>query len=274
MKHFLIKTLIFALVAGGYFQYKSYRLTRHDRYKSRVLGSEVYFSIDKSRKKHKARKVLLGDSVGKQLFDNTEENDTVNSLACNQAISLAGQYILLNNYIKAGNVVDTVYIFYLPFTFSNNLDQIFTYNYFIKPFYRDEYKPLLFPAARKAIDKVPFTGISQFAAVLTSDWSPEYKVEEDRKTFLSPISIEYLHKIVDLSKRKHFKIKLVSGPISYNKEALVEAFDKKEISRNGFDDLFEGYFESIIYLDESNFLDGTHLIHPEKFKNRYKNLIR
>lgn len=275
MKHFLVKTLIFALVAAGIFQFKSYRLMRHDKYRERVLGSEVYYSIDKSKKRHKARKILLGDSVGKQLFDNTEENDTVNSLACNQAISMAGQYILLDNYLKAGNAIDTVYVFFLPFSFSNNLDQIFTYNYFVKQFDRNEYQHLISGVARQQLDKIPLTGIAQFPAVLTSNWAPDYQPEKESSSrFLSPVSVDYLHKMLNLAKKHHFKLVLRAAPVSEKKKREVAMLDKGEIAKYHLQDAFKGYFESIIYIEEKHFMDGTHLIHPENFKGLYKNTIK
>ena len=50
MKHFVLKTLFFVLVAIGIFQIKSSLMMRDGRYTKKVLGSEVYFSIEKSKK--------------------------------------------------------------------------------------------------------------------------------------------------------------------------------------------------------------------------------
>lgn len=274
MKHFVVKTFIFVLIAVGIFHIKSFYLLRDNKYTKKVFGQEVYYSIDKSKKKNKARKVLLGDSVGKQMYDNLEENDTINSLACNQAISVAGQYILLHNYLEAGNTIDTAYIFFTPFSFVNNLDQIFTYNYFVKPFYRDEYKSLFTPLVKQQVAKIPYTDIAWYPAILTNNWSPEFQTKDPKINFLSPISIEYLHKMSDLAKAHHFKIVMVSAPVSYKKKPEVELLNRSEIAANGLQEVFKGFFESIIYLDESNFVDGTHLEFPEKFKGRYKNLVR
>jgi hypothetical protein len=275
MKHFVLKTFIFVLIAIGIFHVKSFYLLQKDRYTKKVLGSEVYLSIDKSKKKNPAKKVLLGDSVGKQLFDNTENNDTINSLACNQAIGLAGQYILLHNYIAAGNQIDTAYVFFTPFTFKNNLDQIFTYNYFVKPFYRDEYEALITPTVKKQIEKIPLTGIASYPAVLTSNWSPDFKSPKTFPyTMISPVSAEYLHKMEDLSNEHHFKLVLVAAPTNFKKKAEVDALDRQEIIDNNLQEVFKGFFESIIYLDESYFVDGTHLKRPQDFKDRYKNIVR
>ena len=219
--------------------------------------------------------MLLGDSVGKQMFDSSEENDTINSLTSNQAISVAGQYILLDNYIKAGNQIDTAYLFFTPFSFVNNLDQIFTYNYFVKPFYRDQYMHLILPVAQRQISKIPFISVSHWPVVLTSNWSPEYKPRDKQQfNLLSPVSVVYLHKMSALAKQHHFKLILIAAPVSTKKKKDVETLNRQEITDNSLQNEFKGFFESTVWLDESNFKDGTHLKEPQKFKYRYKDLIR
>jgi len=275
MKYFVFKTFIFVLVAIGIFQIKSYALLKDNKYTKKVLGMEVYFAIDKSKKKNNAKKVLLGDSVGKQMFDSMEDNDTVNSLTSNQAISMAGQYLLLNNYIKAGNRIDTAYVFFTPFSFANNLDQIYTYNYFVKPFYTSEYMAQMSPIVKNQIEKIPFATIAHHPAILTSNWSPEYESDETPEfSFLSPVSVEYLHKMSTLGKKNGFQLVLISAPVSKKKRQDVASLHRDEIALYNLEEEFKGYFENIMYLDESYFSDGTHLIHPEKFKHRYKNLTQ
>lgn len=275
MKKFALKTFLFAMVAAGIFQLKSSLMMRHDRYTKKVLGAEVYFAIEKSKNKSKARKVLLGDSVGKQMFDSSEENDTVNSLTSNQAIGMVGQFVLLDNYLKAGNSIDTAYVFFTPFSFVNNLDQIFTYNYFVKPFYRDEYMGLMTPLVKSQVDKIPYTAIAHWPVILTSNWSPEINTpRKSRFNFLSPISAEYLHKMSALATAHHFKLILIPAPVSLKKRREVQDLRKQEIVDHDLQEEFKGFFENIVWLDESNFKDGTHLKTPEKFKCRYKNLIR
>lgn len=274
MKDFLLKTLIFLLITIGIFHVKSFYLLQKNKYTQKVLGSEVYVSIEKSHKKSSAKKVLLGDSVGKQLFDNTENNDTINSLACNQAISMAGQYVLLHNYIAAGNKIDTAYICFTPFSFENNLDKIFTYNYFVKPFYRDENAALLTKTARRQVEKIPYSGLAWYPCILTNNWSPDFKsTDKVNYTFLSPISTAYLHKMSDLAKAHHFKLILISALLSNQKKKAVEALNKREIKNNHLESEFAGFFESIVYLEESNFVDGTHLKHPEQFQRSFKNRL-
>jgi hypothetical protein len=231
-----------------------------ETYKHTVAGSEIYHSLFKSKQKKKSKKILLGDSVGNQLFGNTTNNDTIYSLACNQAISMTGHFILLNNYLSAGNEVDTIFLIFSPFSFKNNLDQVYTYHYFLKPFYTDEYKPLFTKKVNEQIQKIPYFNFCRFSHVLASNWAPNFISKDSiNYSFLSPISIEYLLKIKELSKKHNFKIIILPTPTPLNKKNTVEKLDKNEIVKNNLEHEFENYFKCIIYLNDSFFIDGTHI---------------
>lgn len=79
----------------------------------------------------------LGDSVGKNLIGTNRNNNTLN-LGSNQAISILGQLLLFNKFNLSQKKVDSRIVFegYIkPESFFNNLDQKWTFNYFIKFFY-------------------------------------------------------------------------------------------------------------------------------------------
>lgn len=245
-------------------------------YKHTVAGSEIYYSIFKSKQKKKTKKILLGDSVGNQLFPNTTNNDTVNSLACNQSIGIIGHYILLNNYLKAGNIVDTVFMIFRPFSFQNNLNQVFTYHYFLKPFYIDEYKSLFTKLVNEQIQKIPYSNFCRYPLILTSNWAPDFISKDSiNYTFLSPVSIEYLLKIKELSIKHHFKILILPPPMSLIFKRDIEKMDKNEIVKNNLGHEFEHYFENTFYLNDSLFIDGSHLkkknvaYYTEYYKNKF-----
>ena len=234
-------------------------------------GSEVYHSIEKSKRKNGSKILVLGDSVGKQIFSNTTFNDTINSLACNQAVGLVGQYILLNNYVNVGNSVDTVFLIMRPFSFRNNLDQKFTYHYFLKPFYRSEYSFMFTETVFHQIRKIPYNQFSKIPHILATSWAPEFMSEDGIDyTFLSPISVEYLMKIKELSKRYQFKIIILPTPLSIEKKYLIDNMDRKEIVGSGLENEFAHYFQNIVYLDSAQFSDGSHLLHPEYYTRYYK----
>jgi hypothetical protein len=275
MKQFLIRVILFVLIGVAAFHVKSYLLLRNDKYQRKVSAKEVYHVIGKSRQKNPSKKILLGDSVARQFFNSDEESDTLNSLASNQAISLAGQYILLDNYLKAGNKIDTCYAVFIPSSFQNDLNQLFTYNYFIKPFYKPEYKPLLTPTVNRQVQKIPYQGIAQYFCILTNNWAPEFETKDKADyVFFSPISVEYIHKMSALAKQNHFRLIFVPALCNENQRKLIATFDKKELAKNNIESEFADYFDNIQYFDSKYFVDDMHFANPEQFKDRYKNLIR
>lgn len=272
MKKFLLHSIIFLGILAVLLHVRPLYLLYGDKYKQTVAGSDIYYSIFKSKQKKKTKKILFGDSVAQQLFPNKTNNDTISSMACNQSIAMVGHFILLNNYLNAGNQVDTVYMLFSPFSFQNNLNQVYTYHYFLKPFYIAEYKPLFTETVNRQVEKVPYSRFCRIPYILTSDWAPDFisKAVTDY-TFLSPISIEYLHKIKELSIQHHFKVIILPTPASKRKKPAIEKMDQNEVAKNNLTDLFENYFKNIIYFDDSNFFDGTHIRNPQDFISRYRN---
>lgn len=276
MKRFLLNSLLFLVLFAVGLYSRSFYLLVTEEYKKNVNGADTYHAIAKSKQKKKTRKVLLGDSVGRQLFENTKYNDTINSFACNQAIGLVGHFLLLNNFLKAGNEVDTVYMIFSPSSFLNNLDEKYTFHYFLKPFYKDEYKPLFSKTVYDQIRKIPFNFLSQDPALLTSNWTPDFNARDKKNyTFLSPISAEYMNRIKELSIQHDFELIILPSPVSINSRKDIAAIDKREINSVGLSKEFENYFDKIIFLNDTSFMDGIHLNHPETYTLYYKeNLVQ
>lgn len=236
-------------------------LYKTEIYKDRVLGKEIYLSIRKSNEKSKSGNLLIGDSVGKQFYDNTHEDSLINSLACNHGISMAGMYILVQNYLESGNEIDNLIIFTSPLLFENNLEEYYNFNYFLKPFFKEKYKGHFTPTVWEKIKKNPFYRFSQLPWIKTINWSPriEIKKEEDYH-FLSPISVEYLKKIEALSNKHNFNTKIISPPISESKAKQLKSIEvKNEINDHNLTSLFDVYFDEMIIMDNENFIQETHL---------------
>ena len=275
MKKFILKSLIFLLTALALSHVRPLYLLDHGRYKRSGAGSEVYYSIQKSMQRNEPSPVIvLGDSVARQIFNNKTENRPVDSLACNQAIGLPGQFILLNNYVKAGNHVERVYLFLTPDSFANNLDQVYTYHYFLKPFYTAEYFPLLTDTVIRQIHKIPYYYLSRYPHILTSNWAPDF-VSKDKPTyrFISPVSAEYLVKMKELSIRHGFQLRVVATPVNENSRQRMEEM-KKEAATDNVQGELGDYFKSMLFLDPTEFgPDGVHLKNAPKYKEYYAKMF-
>lgn len=271
MKKFLFRIIRFSLPLIMIFYLKPVYLLINNRYQNIVAGDEIYLSINKTRQKNHQKKVLIGDSAGYMLFPNKINDSAVISLTCNQAISLAGQYILLQNYLNSGNDIDTLFMIFGPEGFLNNLDQIYTFHYFLKPFYKDEYKQYFSDLVYQQINKIPFVFLCREPYILTSNWAPKFKSQDSVNfTFLSPISVEYLTKIKDLGTKKGFPIVLLPGPVSNKKKQIIDTFEKNEAIPTGMQKEFEYFWANLVYLEDSLFVDGVHLKNPCSFTEYYR----
>ena len=237
--------------------------------KALLPGTEVYFAIQKSNRNLNSDVLILGDSVAHQLYEPEKHNEHYESLACNQAISLAGQYILLENYLKNNTHTKNVYLIYHPISFANRLDQRFTFNYFLKPFYKSCYLKFITPRTIDIISKmryikyldIPIVRYTNVPLVIESAQNEEGANQEWYT--LSDLSIEYLHKIKALAIKHKLKLMVISPFLDkkyngYSSEDFTEA-----VNNNGLNDIFEGYF-NFKYLDSSNFNDHIHYSNPGK----------
>jgi archaellum component FlaF (FlaF/FlaG flagellin family) len=268
LKKFILRVLVFIAIAFFILSFETVYQYFDRSYEKTVNGNEVYVSVRKSKVKKKVKILIIGDSVGKQLYDNDTYNDDVYSLACNQAISLAGQYILLENFIENNrqNLPGEIILIITPGSFTNNLNQIYSFHYFLKPFYKAEYSALITDTCRTQIHKIPFYFLSQIPSVLNTNWSPAYLPDADTSyRFISPISNNYLLKIKALCVKNHLNLKFFCPPIKLSKKKLNLNYAKNtvEIERTGFKTEFASYFKNIVFFPDSLYKDHIH------FKKQY-----
>ena len=242
---------------------------------NRFPGQEIYNAIDKSHSYNNKKILLLGDSVANQIFNNSFEYDYINSLATNQAIGIAGNYFLLYNYLKKGNKIDSLVLFFIPESFGNNLNQKYTYHYFLKPFNNSNYSLLFTENLKIQINKINYNSFSQIPHIKISSWSPKLQsIEAHNHTFLSPLSIEYLNRIKLLSLEYDFNIIIKSPPLSETKRSLVLSIDKTEILSTNLSNEFNEYFKNIYYLNSKEFIDDVHLKNPKEYRIHQRDLVR
>lgn len=230
-------------------------------------GKEIYNAIKKSKQKTTHKKLLIGDSVANQFFDSKLNDSTFYSLTCNQAIGVCGHFFLLNNYLNAGNRPDEVYMIYHPSSFKNNLNQRFTYHYFLKPFYKKEYKPLMSNNIINQIRTIPFYQYCQFPLIIGTAWAPTIHPSTEDKSLLSPISAEYLEKIDSLKTQYRFKLYILPPPVAQSQKKEVENYEKELLNNSTYQTILRNYLSSIIYLPDTCFIDSIHLTTPQRYKD-------
>jgi hypothetical protein len=256
MKHFLRDLMVFLGVFGLLFHaYPEFQYWTK-RYQTDVAGTEVYEVLAASKSKYKKKKLVIGDSVAKQILDSLANDSAIVSLASNQAISMAGQYLIATQALAANPSLDTLVLMYHPFSFQNNLASPLSFHYFVKPFYTEENMPLFSEQVKRQVEAIPFYYLAHYRPVLTSNWSPSFEGVSDEKVLFSSISRDYLVRLNQLCSKKGVVLQLISPPINEVFRAQVMA------SRTQFKSI-PGYIDSWHFYASANFLSDQ--IHIKRF---------
>lgn len=267
LHRFCIYSLFFLLIFSCLYLAKYTKVVMDGNFKYTLPGREIYNAINKSKKRTNIKKLIIGDSTGNQFFNNFAEEDSIYSLACNQAIGLCGQFFLLDDFLKNGNRPERVYMVFNAFSFSNNLDQEYTFHYFLKPFFNNEYRDRMSKTVIKQIQKVPFYYLSQFPTVISSSWAPEY-TPHHLYHIMSPISNEYLLKIDSLKKIYAFDLYLIPSLVTKDKREKFDNYMSTNIEEVDIRlrHTFQEFGRNITYVEDSCFIDGVHLKNPQLYR--------
>jgi len=263
MKRFIQQTILFlALMLVVLLGVEStYYYTGY--YEKKVNGSEVYDALRQSKTKHFRKKLLMGDSAAEQLFPSRENNDSIAYLTCNQAITMAGMYFLLTNYIETNSdsLPDEVVLLCTPGLLYNDLD-IYSYQYFLKPFPEREYGDRMSDALKERMHEIKCWWSALLPFYRTSNYSMEYALAQRDYAWISPLAQEYLLKIDSVLQAHHLMFKMVSLPLnetctSYLPNRLSESMKREELPSR----LMVPYMESITYMPSSAYVDDVHFTH-------------
>lgn len=217
-----------------------------------LAGFEVFHSVKKAKMKKNVKYLILGDSVTRQIYNNYSYNDSIYSLACNQVITMAGQYFLLHDFIKANpNKPHCVILMMHPYSFANDLDQN-GYQYFLKPLDTPNHRALKNRHLSDRIHQICLAKWSQFPPIKYGNFSPSSSIKTNSKG-ISQISKEYLDSIICYCNSNHIELRLCSTPIKESEfNSVLEVFDPQ------VDSMLTSYKSSIRLYPNEYFVDNLH----------------
>lgn len=235
-----------------------------------------------SEKPAKWQTVVVGDSVAEQFVRTAPD---VLDLTNFQAPSVAGQYALVHNALRSqARSLKKIILFYGPQSFNCDLDQVFTYRYFVLPFV-DLRSMNIFSwrTYAKLLRRPLFVFGALYAGKTSSliddvDYSafdPDPTPIEPlslRRAFLSDTSIVYLRRIKEECDRRGIEFYVTYPPMS---EKANRDFTKirAQIHELGLESFMED-FSAIEVLPDSDFVDHLHLTQTAVIRMRDKVLAR
>jgi len=278
MKRFICKVLVFLLVIALItIPVEIYKIHHASVYAERINGGEVYTAINKSQTKKVVKRLVLGDSVGHQLYPCEQYYDSIVSLACNKAITLAGQFFLLKNFVEINidDLPEEIILLITPFSLSNDVDK-YAYQYFLKPFPPSNYSKFYTEHLFQRIHSIPMYWTANIPFIQTSNYTPQWAVvpfQQEPKS-ISQLSYEYLLKIDSVANTNNIKFRMLSTPVRDDRQCDVATFWENLPAEymSKLPKLLQSYKESIVYLPHEWYYDAVHF-GEGKIPNDYLNLL-
>lgn len=260
-----------AVVLLGLFAWVAPELLWHTRLfrESWSSARAVYAAVRKSGDPvNPSSTIVLGDSVANQFFPVHQDPPGYHSLTCNQAISMAGVFALLDR-LSTANRLDggKALLLFRPDSLSNDLDQPYTFQYFVIPFYFGLGPAGFSPTVRARVEAIPMFWMAWVPAVRISMWSPAMATVPSptrRPLVLSPISVEYLKRLQDLAAARRVSLRFRAPPLPASERSRDLSKVREQVASAGLETLFEGYFDHLNYLPDDLFSDGVHLKSPRE----------
>ena len=228
-------------------------------------GGEVRAAVrvSKTRTNKTIKKLIIGDSTGHALYPSERQYDSIASMACNQAITFAGQYFLLKNYLKTNkdNLPQEIIFLVTPESLSNDVDK-YAYQYFLKPFPVLEYRSLYTEHLYSRIKSIPFYWTANLPFIQTSGYTPRVSVPAyTERIHISKLTYEYLALINQMVQDYQVPLRMLSTPVRDDKQQEIEEIAQtlRTIDDNKLSHLLEPYINSIQYYPSDLFFDHVHL---------------
>ncbi len=282
MKKFLIKLAVLAALVvvsvGGYYVAQYYM----NAGKTSNFGPELYYALDMAEENNEYTSVIIGDSVARLIFAPDYQGETQETcyLATNQAITVLGNYILLNRYLENNPQTKEVIYIVRPQSLANPLWYNFSFQYFIVPFYNDTYKHYIAEDTCRYIEErfgklyatndmvKNFIESNSYYMDVYLNNILEQQLEVRDEKHISELAVEYLKRMQALCDEKGIKLTVLAAPLPDTEINADWSEFEAQITEYGLEDILSGYFEGLDYYDESFFSDEAHFTEEYLKENR------
>lgn len=233
-----------------------------------VGASEIKPYIEKVRTKDNTTKLIIGDSVCKQMFDGLQQyNEDMCITGSNAAIAMTGQYILAKEYIENHPNATDVYMFLLPGSLRATFDTQWGYQYTVMPFVETDTLKLLDDDTIDAMESVYGAFFMKPLVVELID-----KSAVNRKLYLNmladtkegyqqktsyEIGDQYIKKIYDLCQENGIELHLYPCPVVESQQASIENM-KEQYAETWLYTKFPDYLDKVLFYPDEQARDGVH----------------
>lgn len=234
------------------------------------LAEEVFFARKKAQTTNACTVVYMGDSVCNQLWNEFDvDMDGICHIGCNQAITPAGSYLLIREYLENNPQTEEVYYIIRPQTIANDIWLDFSYQYFVIPFCDKNNRARLDEDTQRDIyhkfgeffvdSQWVKTTLRNNHLLMQTYLNEIQKQPEKMETHrISKTAAVYLAKMENLCDEYGAKFFVKSTPLSDIEDNYGWEEFEQDIIDDGFEKLLGGFIENISYYPKDWFRDDVH----------------
>lgn len=235
---------------------------------------EVDDAIRKVEKQSAATKLVIGDSVCKQLFDGlAEKNEDYCFAGNNRAVTMAGEYVLIKDFLEHHENIKEVYLLVGMDALQAELDVDFGYQYVVLPFGNAGLLPEFKEETEREMKElygafflqepvIKLVGESSVNRKLYLNYLKDTgmrKSAEEINGKISENTARYLPEIAALCKENGVDFYLLPTVIADEEDRHSQAeLLEKSVVEQGLEIYFTEYFCNITYYPSEQFCDGVH----------------
>lgn len=247
------------------------------------VTDEIKNYIYKAQTEDGTTKLIVGDSVCRQLFAGLQEaNEDFTIIGSNGAITVAGQYILMKEYLEHHPEATDVFLIILPESLERTYDTTWGYQYGVMPFvetntlrWLDENTLNIISSTYgefflnpQVVNRIRLSGINKKIYLnLLRKRSAGYRL-----TDYFELANQYICKMDELCKERNVNFHLYPCPVSESKkedmEELIPQFMESEIYP-----INPSFFEQIYYFPAEQAADGAHFSGDYANQECYNDII-
>lgn len=304
MRKFVVKSFAFlvvlivlflgieALSVSDEYRFVIARLTNSEQYIQVNTGSdEIKPYIQKVQEKNDYTKLIIGDSVCHQMYAYLQEyNDDVCIAGTNAGITMAGQYIIAEQFLENHENATDIYLIVIPGSLRQTFDTNYGYQYTVMPFAETDTLQLLDDNTIEQMESVYGKLFMKKEIVWLIDRSAinrKLYLNEIKKIaklrdegYVSDAAIQYIDKLKKLCEEKGVELHLYPGPVRDTEDMhdYVENLFRGEYEESVLFKHYPEYVNGIWYYPEEQFRDGVHFggewANQEAYNEKIKEMYR
>ena len=234
---------------------------------TRATVEEIMPYIQEAQTGDDHTKLIVGDSVCHQMFNRFhDKNKEYSAIGSNDAITMAGQFLLVKEYLNTHPDTTDVYLVLRSLGGNGFTNLTWTYGYLVIPFTETDLIRNLDDNTITDLNNIFGKFFMKKRVVTDIDNSPMLK-----KLFINHLKpneydnvglgIQYLAKMEDVCSQQGVQLHFIHAPVS--EACKSEVSDEKakalaEVKLANIRELIDDYYDSVLYYPAEYFRDGVH----------------